>query len=53
MDDNTTNDENMHRGRGHTNIDVNYKIRMLIWRNLWVTQEEITNDIWKYDFGTQ
>lgn len=34
-------------------LGENYKIRILIWRNLQLIQEEITNDIWKYEFGAQ
>lgn len=52
MDNSTTNNENVGRGRGSTNTDENSSIRMQILRSL-VTQEGVTNVIWKYEFGAQ
>lgn len=57
VDNSTPDNENISSARGHIiphiNIGENCKIRILIWRNFQVIQEEITNDIWKYEFGAQ
>lgn len=53
MRNDTINNENVGGGISVTNTDENFSNRMLNLRRLFVTQEEISNDIWKYEFVAQ